>query len=138
MADTILIDGVDVQTVADIMDLSGILSTGPYRADLIVRDWEPGAVAQIGPPDAYTMDLPLLMKSDDPATALGQLRTVQGWAGRILTVTRVITVGATVVTETCQACIVSATAVDWLFDARNLIGCVLMIQNLDGGWTPSP
>jgi hypothetical protein len=138
MADTIWVDGVDVQTVADIMDLSGMLSTGPYRADLIVRDWYPGAVAQVGPADAYTMDLPLLMKSDDPATALQQLRTVQAWAGRELTVTRVLTVGAATVTETARAVIVSATTVDWAFDARNLIGCVLMIQNIDGGWTPSP
>jgi hypothetical protein len=138
MGDTILIDGVDVQSVADIMDLSGILSTGPYRADLIVRDWEPGAVAQIGPPDAYTMDLPLLMKSDDPNVAMQQLRTVLSWAGQVTTITRVLTVAGSVVTETCQGAIVSATTIEWSLDAPNLLGALLMIQNLDGTWTPSP
>lgn len=133
-SDTVKWNGTDVQTYADIASMEGILAAGPTRGDLITLDWQPGAVWQAGPPDTYTMDLPLVMKSNDDGVAIQQLRAVQAWRGTQGVLTRVVTVGAAQVTEVCDAVIVNAVEVQWDFDGRNLVGCVLVIQNLSGGW----
>lgn len=136
--DTVLWNATDVQDYADIADMSGILAAGPTRGDLILMDWQAGAVWQAGPADTYSMDLPLIMKSDDDGTALEQLRAVQAWRGTQGVLTRRIAVGSTQVDETCEAVCVNAVAVEWSFDARNLVGCVLVFQNLSGGWETAP
>ena len=133
--DTVLIDGVDVQTVADIASLDGILSEPPSRVELVELDFTPGAVPILGPRAAYAYDLPLVMKANDENTALAQLQTVKSWAGKVITVTRKVTVGGAQQTATHQGLISDTIIPEWDFDARNLIGVVLTVWNVDGGWT---
>lgn len=136
--DTVKFAGTDVQTLADIADMSGILSNGPIRGNLIVKDWTAGATWIPGPPDSYVMPLPLVMKSNtDEGVALGQLRDVVALAtpGTPFTLTRVVMDGATQVTETCTAVVFDAIDTEWSFEERNLVGCTLLLRNLSGVWT---
>jgi hypothetical protein len=132
--DTVKWNGTDVQTYGDIASMEGILAAGPVRGDLITMDWVAGAVWQAGPADVYSMDLPLVMQSDDEGTAIQQLRAVQAWRGTQGVLTRVVMVGSAQVTEVCDAVCVNAVEVQWDLEARNLVGCVLVFQNLSGGW----
>lgn len=135
--DTVKFGATDVQTLADIADMSGILSKGPVRGDLVVKDWVAGATWIPGPADSYVMPLPLIMKSDtDEGVAIHQLRSVVALAtpGTPFTLTRVVMVNSSQVTETCTAVVFDAIDTEWSFDARNLLGVTLLIHNLSGAW----
>ena len=131
--DGLLIDALDVNTYADISDFSGVLGEGPWRGDLITMANQPGALWFPGAGgDTYSFDVPLLMKSDDEDTALGQLATFMALRGTQVTLTRTVA-GSD---STCEAVMTAGIPVVWNLEERNLIGCTLIFQNLSGGWTP--
>lgn len=131
--DGLLIDALDVQTVADIADFSGVLMEGPWKGDLVEFDFQPGAAWEPGDGgETYSFDLPLIMLSDDEDTALGNLATLMALRGTQVVLTRTVA-GAD---STCDAAIIASIPVEWNLDARNLVGCTLVFQNLSGGWTP--
>ena len=132
---TLLVDGVDVTTLAHITSFEGVLSDGPTRGDLIEFDFTAGAVWQPGAAGTYSFDVPLTMLSHTPDVALGQLRTIQGWKGVQRTFTRRVTVNGVDVAETCQGVLVSAVQVAWDYRIRSKISAVMVVQNLSGGWS---
>ena len=133
--DTMLVDGEDVQQTAYIIDASGLLADAPQRADLIQFDWVDGETYIDGPKAAYSFDVPVLMRSRDPAMAILQLRHLQSWVGGEKTITRrfVVGVGQTS-TQTCRGVIVDAVQVQWNLDDRYRMRAVLVVRNLDGRW----
>lgn len=133
--ETLLVDGVDLQTYGWIVSAEGLLATGPYRGDLILQDWVPGAIWQPGPRDTYSFEVPVLMTSPQQDIALGRLRAIQAWQGDQKTLTRRLTVYGTEISETCQAVMVNAVQVSWDFGQRSKVGAVLVWQNLTGGWS---
>jgi hypothetical protein len=70
------------------------------------------------------------MRSQDPATAVGQMRTIQAFAdGETHTLKRVFTSTTTTVTESCTALVTSATPL-WDLRFRNRVGLLLTLQVL--------
>jgi hypothetical protein len=130
----LLVDGVSLQSLGLIVSAEGLLSTGPTKGDLILQDWTPGAIWQQGPPDTYSFEVPVVMKSRLQDVAIGMLRTLQSWQGTKRTLIRRLTVDGVQIEETCQAVIVSAPQVVWDFRERQKISCVLVFQNLSGVW----
>jgi hypothetical protein len=133
MADTLLIDGIDIQAYAKVTDASGLIDTAPAGGDLIVMDWTAGGVWQAGAPQPYTFDVQLLMAHEDDAGALADLQWLQQWIGREVTLTRRITVGAAQVDQSCRAVVINIIP-SWSFESRNLMDATLRVQNLSGGW----
>lgn len=132
LTDTLIIEGVDVQTYADISDFSGVLMDGPQRGDLVEFDFVAGAEWVAGPKGTYSFPVPLIMQSDDEDVAMGQLASLQAMVGTQVTLLRVAAGGY----DTCEAVMTAAIEVGWNLDARNLLEAVLMFQNLSGTWTP--
>jgi hypothetical protein len=128
--DTLLIDGADIQTWAAITSAEGLLTNPPQRGDLIEQDWVAGAIWQQGPKDAWTFDVPLIMRSSQQDVAFGQLRTLQAMVGTQRTLTRRLVVDGATVNETCQAVMVNSPQVVWSFESRNQIRAVLVFQGL--------
>jgi hypothetical protein len=131
---TLIVDGVDLSTTALITSFEGILRTAPTRGDLIEFDWQAGAVWQPGPSEAYSFEVPLVMREQTPDKAVADLRAIQGLRGRQVTVQRVTLEDGVEVTEECEAVITAAIDVSWDFRERSKVGCVLVFQNLSGGW----
>jgi hypothetical protein len=127
---TLLIDGVDVQTWAAITSAEGLLSDPPQRADIIEQDWTAGAIYQAGPKKTWQFEVPIIMRSSQQDVALGQLRALQSMVGTQKTLTRRLVVNGATVNETCQAVMVNAVQVQWSFAARSQIRAVLQWQGL--------
>jgi len=131
--ETLKIAGTDLSTTAHITSWEGILLAQPYRGDLIELDFVAGAVWEPGEAAAYTFEVPLVMKSQVPDTAVGQMRTIQAYAdGTEKRITRVFTSTTTTVTESCDGVVTSATPL-WDLRFRNRVGLLLTIQTL-GPW----
>ncbi len=132
--ETLKIGGVDLSTTAYITSWEGILATQPVRGDLIELDFTTGGVWEKGMPGAYTFEVPLVMKSQDVGTAVGYMRTIQGYAdGTEKRITRVFTSGTTTVTESTDGVVTSATPI-WDLRFRTRVGLLLTVQVLDA-WT---
>ena len=127
---TLLIDGWDLQELAAITSAEGLLTDPPQRADIITQDWTAGAIYQAGPKQAWTFEVPLIMRAAQQDVALAQLRAFQAMVGDQKTLTRRIVVDGTVVNELCQAVMVASPQVQWDFSARAQIRCVLIWQGL--------
>lgn len=135
---TIKVDGVDLSTWAHITSWEGILLDPPIAGDLIRMDWQPGAVWQPGPPDVYSFEVPLVMKAQNPAESVNQLRAVQAAAkpGVQVTITREYDDHPSgTVTETCTAVCTGQAPITWDLTQRAILGVVLIFQNLSGGWS---
>jgi hypothetical protein len=100
--ETLKIAGADLSTTAYITSWEGILASQPYRGDLFSPDFVAGGVWEPGVADVYTFEVPLVMKSQVPDTAVGQMRAIQAFAdGTEKRITRVFTSTTTTVTESC-------------------------------------
>lgn len=122
---------LDLGTVCDIADFSGVLLDGSSRGDLIVLANQPGAVWEPGPKGTYTFDIPVIFLTDDEDTAIGHLQTVQALEGVQDTMVR------TVAGDDWEAeGVLIQVVVFWDLNARNLVEATLIFQNLDGTWTP--
>ena len=128
--DTLLVDGADVQTWCAITSAEGLLSNPPQRGDLIEQDWVAGAIWQAGPKDAWTFDVPVIMRSSQQDVALAQLRQLQSWQGTVRTLTRRLVVNGATINETCTAVMVNSPQVQWDFSRRAQIRAVLVFQGL--------
>lgn len=128
--DTLLINGTDIQTWCAITSAEGLLSNPPQRGDLIEQDWTAGAIWQPGPKDAWTFDVPIIMRSSQQDIALGQLRALQAYVGTQVTLTRRLVVAGAVVNETCQAVMINSPQVQWDFSRRAQVRAVLLFQGL--------
>jgi hypothetical protein len=133
---TVKIGGTDVGTYAYITDWSSILQKPPTKGDLIELDFVAGAVWQQGQAGSYDFEIPLVMKSQDAGTAVGQARTVQGLCtGATTTIRREFYSGTTFVMESCSGVISQALPLNWDLSMRSKVGLVLICTNLSGTWT---
>lgn len=130
-----LIDATDVQDHAHITDWSGIYTDGPTRGDLVEFDGLPGAVWLPGETGTYSYEVPVTMLSHTHDVALHQLRTLQALRGVQRTFSRTLLVNGVSVTETHEGVIVSAIRVSNDLRVKSKIDAVLIVQNLDGGWS---
>ena len=131
--ETLKIAGTDLSTTAYITSWDGILDSPPFRGDLIVLANTSTAVWEPGPVGPYTFVVPLVMKSQDHPTAVGQMRTIQAFAdGASKRITRVFTSTTATVTESCDGVVTSATP-DWDLRFRSRVGLLLTVQVL-GPW----
>jgi len=128
--DTLLIDGVDIQTWAAVTSAEGLLTNPPQRYDLIEQDWTAGAIVQIGPKKTWQFEVPIICRSSQQDVALGQLRALQAMVGDQKTLTRRLVVNGATVNETCEAVMVNAVQVQWSFAARAQVRAVLVWQGL--------
>ena len=129
--ETLKIAGTDLSTTAYITSWEGILLPQPYRGDLFSPDFVAGGVWEPGVADVYSFEVPLVMKSQDVGTAVGQMRAIQAFAdGTEKRVTRVFTSTTTTVTESCDGVVTSATPL-WDLRFRNRVGLLLTIQVVD-------
>jgi hypothetical protein len=132
--ETLKIAGTDLSTTAYITSWEGILASPPYRGDLIELDFVAGGVWEPGEVGVWTIDVPLVMKSQDVGTAVGHMRTIQGYAdGTEKRVTRIFTSGTSTVTESADGVVTSATPV-WDLRFRQRVGLLLTIQITSGPW----
>jgi hypothetical protein len=133
---TFKIGGTDLSLTAHITSWDGILMKAPTRGDLIELDFIAGAVWQQGPAGSYDFDVPLVMKSQDPGTAVGQAVAIQALAtGATTTFRREFYSGTTFVMQTCSGVISQAIPLDWDLGVRSKVGMVLICTNLSGTWT---
>jgi hypothetical protein len=133
---TVKIGGTDLGTSAYITSWDGILMKAPTRGDLIELDFADGAVWQGTAKGTYSFDVPLVMKSQDPGTAVAQARTIQALAtGATTTFRREFYSGTTFVLEACSGVISQAIPLDWDLSVRSKVGMVLICTNLSGTWT---
>lgn len=136
MADTLLIDTLDVGALAHVVTFADLLAAGPIAGDLITRDFAPGAVWQTqGHGEAYTMVVPLVMRAATRAQALADVATIAAYRGRVVTLTRrVADPAGTPVDATCQAVITAD--VTPIVDPPNSshVTTTITCQNLTGGW----
>lgn len=128
--DTLLVNGVDLQTVCAITSAEGLLSNPPQKGDVIEMDWVDGAVYQKGPKGPYTMEVPVIMRASQQDVALGQLRTLQAMVGDQKTLTRRLVVNGVTINESCEAVMVNAPQIRWDFRKRAQIHAVLIWQVL--------
>lgn len=135
---SLLINGVDVQTWCAITNAEGLLSDAPQKGDLIEGDWTPGASWQKGPKGVYSFPVPVIMRSAQQDVAFGQLRALQAYVGQQVTLTRRLVVDGATVSETCQAVMTAAVQVQWELADRSekkpSLRAVLVWQNLSAGW----
>jgi hypothetical protein len=132
---TVKIGGTDLSLTAHITSWDGILMKAPTRGDLIELDFIAGAVWQQGPVGSYDFEVPLVMKSQDPATAVGQALDIQALAtGATTTIRREFYDGTTFVMQACQGVISQAIPLNWDLTMRSKVGLVLICTNLDGAW----
>lgn len=132
--ETLKIAGTDLSSTAYITSWEGILVAPPNRGDLIEFDFVAGAEWVAGEMQAFTFEVPLVMKSQDVGTAVSQMRTIQAFAdGTERAIVRTLTVGTASVSETCQGVVTSATPM-WDLRMRNKVGLLLTIQALTD-WT---
>lgn len=127
---TLLIDGVDIQTYAAITSAEGLLTNPPQKGDLIEQSWSDGALWQKGPKGPWTFEVPIICRSSQQDVALGQLRALQAYVGDQVTLTRRIRVNGTVINETCQAVMANAVQVSWNLSRRSQLRAVLIFQGL--------
>ena len=133
---TFKIGGTDLSLTAHIVSWDGILMKAPTRGDLIELDFIAGAVWQQGPVGSYDFDVPLVMKSQDPGTAVGQAVAIQALAtGATTTFRREFYSGTSFVMQACSGVISQAIPLDWDLSVRSRVGMVLICTNLDGVWT---
>ena len=133
---TVKIGGTDLGTSAYITSWDGILMKAPTRGDLIELDFIAGAVWQQGPVGSYDFEIPMVAKSQDPATAVSQSRAVQALVtGATQTIRREFYNGTAFVMETCSGVISQAIPLDWDLGVRSKVGMVLICTNLSGTWT---
>lgn len=134
--ETLICDGIDLQSLGWIVSAEGLLSTGPRKGDLIEMDWQAGAIWQPGPRDTYSFDVPLVLSSKFQDVALGRLRTIQAMQGTAHQLIRRLTVDGEQIEEYCDAVMISAPRVDWDFKKRSQIMVICIFQSLTGYWIP--
>lgn len=127
---TLLINGVDIQTWCAITSAEGLLSNPPQKGDVIEQGWTDGAIWQKGPKGPYTFEVPVIMRSSEQDVALGQLRALQAMVGDQKTLTRRLVVNGVTINETCQAVMANAVQVNWSFAKRAQVRAVLIWQAL--------
>ena len=126
-----------LSTYAYISDASGLLQEPPTRGDLVEMDFQPGAQWIAGQVDAYTFDVPVIMKGSDEGTIIANLRSLQALAdGTEYTIKRTFTSGTTSINEDCTGVVTSVTPA-WDFGVRKKLAAMIVIQNTSGGWTTS-
>ena len=112
MTRTATFNGVNLSTHALITDWSGLLTPPPFDGEVIEYDWQPAADWEPGEFDAYTIDVPLLMRSQDMDTAIGDAAAIAALVdGQEHTLTRTYTPHGVTVTESVQAVMTGATPV---------------------------
>jgi hypothetical protein len=103
---TVKVGGTDLGTTAYITNWDGILMKPPTRGDLIELDFVAGAVWQQGQAGSYDFEIPMVMKSQDPATAVGQALDIQALAtGATQSIRREFYDGTTFVMQSCSGVI---------------------------------
>ena len=133
---TVKIAGTDLTTTMHITNWDGILMKPPTRGDLIELDFVAGAVWQQGPAGSYDFEIPMVAKSQDPATAVSQARAVQALcSGAAQAIRREFYNGTTFVMESCSGVINQAIPLNWDLAMRSKVGLVLIVTNLSGTWT---
>ena len=133
---TVKIGGTDLGTTAYITDWSSILQKPPTKGDLIELDFVAGAVWQQGAAGSYDFEIPLTMKSQDPATAVGQALDIQALAtGAATAIRREFYDGTSFVMQSCSGVISQAIPLNWDLAMRSKVGLVLIVTNLSGTWT---
>ncbi|MGB8019788.1 MAG: hypothetical protein WCF04_01005 [Candidatus Nanopelagicales bacterium] len=137
-ADTILIEGTDLATIATIEDMSGVLAAAPTSGDPIAIPGRAGAIFVVGEREAYSFDVPLALLGDtrgEQLTALASLEALLDTRDLPITVTRRITRGTTQVDE-AALCIVAS---GWQpkTAGRSAIRVVVSMMNIEGEWTPT-
>lgn len=136
------IDSTDLGTLGCITSWDGILSEGPINADIIQQDWRDGAEYQQGHPKVYSFEVPLTFHTDvlDPelADAVTALGTIKDWRGPILHAERQLPkrVGGVITTVREVADVVMVSDLQVRVQAGRFVSTVLVMQNLDGRWTP--
>lgn len=122
-----------ISTVARITDASGLLQNGPVRGDLVPLDFQPGAVWLAGERDAWSFDVPLVLKGADEAALLANLRTLQALQDGVeRTITRTYTAGSAI-SESLTG-VVTLVQPAWDFGVRGRFNVVLVIQATSGTW----
>jgi hypothetical protein len=128
-----VIGTLDLSTVAYITDASGLLGNAPIGGDLVEMDFQPGAQWEAGEPQAYSFDLPLLLKGSTESAILANFRTLQALAdGTERTITRTFTAGSAV--SESATCVVASVTAAWDFGMRGRFNAVLIIQVTSGAW----
>ena len=133
---TVKIGGTDLGTTAYITSWDGILMKPPTRGDLIELDFVAGAVWQQGQAGSYEFEIPLVMKSQDPATAVKQATDIQALcSGAAQAIRREFYSGTTFVMQSCSGVINQAIPLQWDLAMRSKVGLVLIVTNLSGTWS---
>lgn len=143
LPDTLLIAGVDIQTVPGLVveKFFGLHRDGPYRGSNITLPGRPG---QVGVPklrDAFTFDvgvvvLPAVGTANARADFCANLATLfaRMTAGGLMTLTRRLSTVGGYADSTCNGEYAGGSAVDMLNPVSGRT--VLTFSNLDGFWTP--
>lgn len=128
--ETFKIDSTDLGSTAYITSWEGILAMPPIRGDVFAPDFVAGGVWEPGTQDVYTYEVPLVMKSQDPPTAVGQMRAIQAFCDSTThTMHRVFTSGTSTVHDAHTGMVTSATPV-WDLRFRTRVGLLLTVQSL--------
>ena len=132
--ETFKVGATDLGTNAYITSWEGILASPTYTGDLIELDFVTGGVWQAGVAGVWTIDVPLVMKSQDPNTAVSQMVAIQSLAdGTEKDLRREFTSGTTSIKEANTGVVTSATPT-WDLRFRNRVGLLLTIQVTGGLW----
>lgn len=134
--ETVLVDGVDLSTIATIEDMAGVLASAPTSGDPIDIPGRQGAVFVPGEYESYSFDVPLAIIGETSGELNANLATLLALIDTRtapVTVTRRITVGTATVADSCS-CVVTGT-VQPSTAGRRALRMVVSFQNLDGDWT---
>lgn len=128
MTGTATFNGVNLSTTALITDWSGLLTPPPHDGDVIEYDWSAGADWDPGETEAFSIDVPLLMRSQNMDTAIGDAQAIQALVdGQQHTLTRTYTPHGVTVTQSVPAVMTGAAMVTD-FGARQVrLVCILQL-----------
>ena len=133
---TLLINGEDLGDMAAIVNWDGLLDVGEPKGDLVVFDFEGGAVwLPAGVVDAYTMVVPIVMKATPEDAAIADVLLLDALLGVEVTLTRRLLKAGALVDHTCQA-VMSSRPTQWDLDVLGRVPVTLTFQNLTG-WVPA-
>ena len=129
-APTLLIGSFDLLSVASIENWDGLLDTGDPKGDLIVFDFQGGAVWQpAGVFDAHTIVIPIVMKAATEDAAVADVLALNAYLGVQVTLTRKTLLDGVLTSHTCTA-VMSSRATQWDLDYLGRVPVTLTFQAL--------
>ena len=133
--ETVLVDGVDLATIATIEDMAGVMASAPTSGEPITIPGREGAIFVPGEYESYSFDVPLAILGDTRGEQNANLATLLALVdtrAAPVTVTRRIVVATSNVAHSCS-CVVTGT-IQPNNAGRRALRMVVSFQNLDGVW----